>query len=117
MKSQEILPVLVSIVVIILVAVLQRFSKTVAAVTATMPINIPLSIWIIYASSAGDHSTMTHYANGLLAGIIPTVAFVVATGVAARLAFHLPSTILFGYATWAVALLVVIYLQRLLGFG
>jgi hypothetical protein len=117
MKSQEILPVIVSIGVIILVAVLQRYSKTVAAVTATMPVNIPLSIWIIYASSGGDHSTMTNYADGLVAGIIPTVAFVVAVWFAARLGFHLASTILFGYATWTVVLLAVIGLKRLLGLG
>lgn len=52
-----------------------------------------------------------------MAGIIATVAFVIATWIAARLGLHLASTILVGYATWAVVLLVVIGLKRLLGFG
>jgi len=48
MKWQEILPV------IILVAVLQRQSKLVAAVTATMPVTIPLALRIVYSSSQGE---------------------------------------------------------------
>ena len=45
---RQILPVIVSILIIIAVAILRNYSKTLAAIFATMPINIPLSLWIIY---------------------------------------------------------------------
>jgi hypothetical protein len=50
---QRILPVLVSILIIISVAVLRQYSKTFAAIAATMPINIPLGLWIVYAGEQG----------------------------------------------------------------
>ena len=46
---QRVLPVAVSIGIIIAVAVLRQYSKTFAAIAATMPINVPLALWIIYS--------------------------------------------------------------------
>ena len=43
MKTQDILPVILSIVVIILVAVFEKQSKLFAALTATMPLTAPLA--------------------------------------------------------------------------
>ncbi len=58
MKSQDILPILLSIAVIILVAVLEKQSKFAAAITATMPIGATLAIWIVYSANSGDQQTM-----------------------------------------------------------
>ena len=58
MKTQDILPVLLSIVVIILVAVLEKQSKFAAAITATMPIGATLALWIVYSANDGDRGTM-----------------------------------------------------------
>jgi hypothetical protein len=44
MSLPKTLPVLTSIAVILLVAVLRERSRTVAALLATMPINIPLAL-------------------------------------------------------------------------
>ncbi|HUV27219.1 MAG: hypothetical protein WA997_02675 [Anaerolineales bacterium] len=44
MKTQNILPVLLSILVIIVVAVLEKLSKFAAAISATMPIGATLAI-------------------------------------------------------------------------
>jgi hypothetical protein len=49
MKWQDVLPILASIVVIILVAIFERQSKLVAAITATMPLTAPLALWVVYA--------------------------------------------------------------------
>ena len=53
MKLQDILPVLVSIAVIVLVAVVEKQSKLIAAITATMPMTAPLALWIVYSSADG----------------------------------------------------------------
>jgi len=58
MKLNELLPVAISMVVIILVALIQRQSKSVAAVTATMPVTIPLTLWIVYSASKGDRQAV-----------------------------------------------------------
>jgi hypothetical protein len=115
-KWQEVFPVLISIGVIILVAVLQKQSKLIAAVTATMPVTIPLALWIVYSSSQGDRQAVENFSQSLVFGIIPTVAFAVALWITARLGLKLAPMIGVAYAVWAATLAVVLGLRRLLGF-
>jgi hypothetical protein len=51
MTTSRILPVILSITVIILVAVIQERSKFLAAIVATMPVSAPLALWIVYAAN------------------------------------------------------------------
>jgi hypothetical protein len=108
MKWQEVLPVIISMGVIILVAVLQRQSKLIAAVTATMPVTIPLALWIVYSSSQGDQQSVEKFSQSLVFGIIPTAAFVVALWITARLGLKLVPMIVVAYAVWAGILAVVL---------
>jgi len=114
MKWSEIVPVGVSMVVILTVAVVQKQSKLVAAVTATMPVTIPLALWIVYSSNQGDQAAVTHFTQSMLIGIVPTVSFIVAVGLAARLGLKLVPMIATGYATWAAVLALIIGLRRVL---
>lgn len=115
MKSQEILPVLISITVIILVAYFQKQSKLLAAVTATMPLNVVLSLWIVSASSQGEKVEVEKFTQGLLMGIVPTVAFLLAVWLAARAGLKLAPMIALGYLTWGVVLAALIGLRRMVG--
>lgn len=115
MKWTEIVPVLISVTVIIFVAVVQRQSKVVAAVTATMPLTIPLALWIVYSSSNGDRLAVESFTRNMLSGIIPTAVFVFAIWTASRLGLKLVPIIACGYAAWAVTLLVLLSLRRWLG--
>ncbi len=65
---RQVMPVVVSIVVIIAVAVVRSYSKTLATITATMPVNIPLAMWIVYSGENGDHDTVARFAGSLFAG-------------------------------------------------
>jgi hypothetical protein len=114
-KFQNILPVLTSIAVIILVAVLQRHSKLVAAITATMPLSMPLALWIVYASAEGDWATVAQFTRGLLITLVPTIGFVVAVWLAARAGLKLVPMLLVGYGMWGIILTVVVVLRRGLG--
>ena len=49
MKLQDAVPVLLSTLIIVLVAILEKQSKLFAALTATMPLNAPLALWIVYS--------------------------------------------------------------------
>ena len=77
MKSQDIVPVVLSIVVIILVAILEKQSKLFAALTATMPLTAPLALWIVYSSNAGNKEVVSQFSLSLLLGLIPTLAFLI----------------------------------------
>jgi hypothetical protein len=116
LKTQDILPVLLSIAVIILVAVLEKQSKFAAAVTATMPIGATLAIWIVYSANRGDQQTMQDFSVGLLVGIIPTIGFLFAAWFAFRAGMKLLPMLLVGYAVWGTLLGVMILIRRSLGF-
>jgi len=114
MKWNDVLPVLVSILVIVMVAVLEKYSKLLAAVTATMPLSAPLALWIVYASSRGDRVAVQEFTSSLLIGIVPTLAFLVTVWLAARAGMKLAPILLLGYATWGAVLALIVSLRRLL---
>jgi hypothetical protein len=111
MKWHEILPVVISITVIILVAVVEKQSKMIAAITATMPLTIPLALWIVYSSVGGEQQAVSQFTTGLLLGVIPTVGFIVAVWIASRAGLKLIPLLLVGYAVWGLGV-VAIYKLR-----
>ena len=100
---RQLLPVVISILIIIAVAVLRNYSKTLAAIFATMPINIPLSLWIIYSADSSQPA-MASYSFSLVIGLIPTVVFIIVAWLAFRAGWTLLPTLGIGYAVWGVLL-------------
>lgn len=115
MKTQDILPVFLSIVVIILVAVLEKQSKLFAALAATMPLTAPLALWIVYSSNAGDKTAVTQFSISLLLGLLPTFAFLITVWLAARAGMKLVPMIATGYGVWAVGATILYFLRNTLG--
>ena len=115
MKTQDVLPVVLSIVVIILVAVLEKQNKFAAAITATMPIGATLAIWIVYSANSGDQQTMKYFSVGLLMGIIPSLGFLFAAFFSFRAGLKLLPMLLVGYSVWGVLLGIIILIRRSLG--
>jgi len=50
--------------------VLQRQSKVLAAITATMPLNVALGLWIVSAASDGDQQAVAQFTGGMLVSIV-----------------------------------------------
>lgn len=115
MKSQDVLPVVLSIVIILLVAVFEKQSKLFAALTATMPLATPLALWIVYSSNAGDKAVMSKFSLSLLLGVLPTLAFLITVWLAARAGLKLVPMILTGYGVWAVGAILLYLLRNTLG--
>lgn len=115
MKLQDVIPVLLSIIVIILVAVLEKQSKLFAALTATMPLTAPLALWIVYSSNAGEKTAVTNFSLSLMLGLLPTLAFLVTVWVAARSGMKLVPMIVTGYSVWGAGALILYLLRNLLG--
>lgn len=111
----KIAPVLVSIGVILAVAALRQYSKTFAAIAATMPINIPLGLWIVFAGTEGNAATkqkaLTDFGELLLVNIFPTVGFLLAAWLMTRAGQSLVPTIVVGYLAWGVMLVAILLVR------
>lgn len=114
MKTQEVLPVFVSVMVIILIAILEKQSKTIAAITAVMPMTAPLAMWIVYSSSGGEQAAMSEFTVGLILGLLPTLGFAIAAWLAVRAGMKLGPILLTGYGVWALGIGIVYLLRNLI---
>jgi hypothetical protein len=114
MKLPDILPVVLSILVILFVAILEKQSKLFAALTATMPLAAPLALWIVYSSNSGDRAAVSQFTLSLLLGLLPTLGFLVAVWLAARAGMKLAPMILTGYGVWAVGATILFLFRNIL---
>jgi hypothetical protein len=112
---QKILPVIVSIIIIITIAFLREYSKTLAAIASTMPINIPLGMWIIAAGGDGDKAVMQQFTGALFINIWPTIGFLLVVWLAARAGWGLVPMIVAGYIAWAIGLGAILLLRQMAG--
>lgn len=110
----KIAPVIVSIIIIIFIAIIREYSKTFAAIAVTMPINLPLGIWLVYGSSTKVE--MEHFTRSLAFNLVPTFAFVVIAWLAARAGWKMIPMVVAGYAGWGVGLFVLMLVRRAIGF-
>lgn len=101
MSLQKTFPVITSIVIILIVAVLRDRSRALAAVLATMPINVPLALWIISGSSGGDPKQMADFTRSLIISLIPTFIWLGIVFLAIRAGWNLFAAIGAGYGVWA----------------
>jgi hypothetical protein len=113
---QRVLPVVVSILVIITVAILRQYSKTFAAIAVTMPLNVTLGLWIIFSGGENDQTARVEFAQNLLVNIFPTVIFIIVALIVIRAGWTIGSTLVAGYLAWGVSLLLLLGLRRILGF-
>lgn len=113
--ARQVLPVIISILILILIAILRAYSKTLAAITATMPVNIPLAIWIVTSTDGGsDQAQMSKFTGSLLVGLSATVIFTVALWLAARAGLGLVPMLAVAYLAWAGTLGVHVLLRATL---
>lgn len=112
---QRILPVIVSMLIIIAVAILREYSKPLAAIVSTMPINIPLALWLVY-SGGTDSAGLETFARALLINIFPTIGFLLVAWLMVRAGWGLVPVLVGSYTVWAVGLLFVLVLRQWIGF-
>jgi hypothetical protein len=111
----RVLPVVVSVVIIIGVAILREYSRTLATILVTMPINIPLGLWVVYAGEGGDAAVMQEFTQALFLNIWPTIIFLVIVWLAAKAGWGLVPMIAAGYAGWAVGLVALLLVRWAVG--
>lgn len=103
MTWQAIVPVLVSIIIIIAIAALRGYSKTLAAITATMPVNVALSLWIAYSGENGDKLGFEKFTKSLTQGIVPTTLFVLSAYLCSKAGWGIAQVLIASYIVWAIS--------------
>ncbi len=102
----KVLPVVVSMLVIIIVALLSERSKQLAAITATMPLGLPLAMWIAYSRFEEEtrQEEFVSFNGSLFIGLVATTVFFIVSYIASRQGLKLLPTVIAGYIGWAVVL-------------
>jgi len=111
---QQVMPVVASVLTIIVIAVVSVYSKTLAAITATMPVTIPLALWIVYSGSSGDRATVLQFIDALFVTMVANLFFVLAMWLAARSRWRLVPLLIVGYSVWGVVLGLIMGVRHLL---
>ncbi len=109
----KLLPVIVSILIIIAIAIVRNYSRTLAAIISTMPINVPLGLWVVSAADSSPEA-MADFTRGMLIGIFPTVGFIAAAWLAFKAGLGLVPAILIGYLVWGVGLGLTLLVRALI---
>jgi len=99
---QRTLPVLISIGIILAVAFLRDRSRTLAAILAVMPINIPLALWVIASGADGDPQVIGNTIRAMFIGLIPGFVWLGVVLLLVRAGWMILPAIGLGYAIWAV---------------
>lgn len=108
----KVIPVLLSIAIIIFIALISENSRFVAGITATMPLSVPLSMWIVYANAERDQRALQEYTNSLGLGLIALLAFMAAIWFATnRMNAGLWQSVGLGYAAWAIVVGVAAFIR------
>lgn len=100
MSLQRALPVVVSILIILAVAVLRDRSRTLAAILAVMPINIPLALWVIAGGSDGDPRVLSETIRSMFFGLLPGLVWLGVVLWAVRAGWAILPAIVAGYVVW-----------------
>jgi uncharacterized membrane protein (GlpM family) len=104
-------PVVLSVLVIVLVALAQERSRHLAAIIATVPLTAPLAMWIVFSATQGDHSQTADFAGSMLVGVVASLVFVLACWFGFRQHWSFPMVLVFGSAIW----LAIVLLPSLVG--
>lgn len=100
MIQERVVPVLVSVAVIVLVAIVQERSRHLAAILASMPLTAPLAIWIVYAGTGGDHRQTAAFAGSLFVGFLASVVFMLACWLGLRQGWSLSVVLIMAGLAW-----------------
>jgi len=103
------LPVIVSILIILAVAYLRDRSRTLAVIFGTMPINLPLTLWITFGGVPEGTLAITNFVRSLIVGLVATFLWLLVVWLMVRTGWGLPAAIAGGYAVWGLLIAILIF--------
>ncbi len=106
-------PVIVSILIILAVAYLRDRSRTLAVIFGTMPVNLPLTLWITFGGIDDSQGAITDFVRSLLWALIATFLWLIVVWLIVRSGWGLLIAVASGYAAWGVLIVLLIRLGLL----
>ncbi|MCX6050426.1 MAG: hypothetical protein NT075_35470 [Chloroflexi bacterium] len=100
------LPVIVSILTILTVAFLRERSRTLAVIFGTMPINLPLTLWITFGGATDSVATIAAFVRSLVLGLLATFLWLAVVWLVVRIGWGLLAAVASAYAVWGVLIAV-----------
>ena len=100
MIRERVLPVAVSVLVIVLVAIVQERSRYLAALLASMPLTAPLAMWIVFSASEGDTRQTADFVGSMAIGFAAALVFILACWFGFRQAWGFAVTLGVASAIW-----------------
>ena len=116
MSVARAMPVVISILIILTVAFLRERSRTLAVIFGTMPINLPLTLWITFGGATDNVTTVAAFVRSLVLGLVATFLWLAIVWLVVRSGWGLLAAVASGYAAWG--LLIVLFIRLgVLGLG
>jgi hypothetical protein len=98
--GERLVPVALSVLVIVLVAIVQERSRALAAIIAIMPLTAPLAIWIVFSASGGDQRQAADFVRSMVVGSVASLIFVLACWFGLRHAWGVGMTLVVASVVW-----------------
>jgi hypothetical protein len=111
----KVLPVIFACGIIVAVAILREKSPAFSAIAATMPINIPLGMLIVWLGADQKQPVMENFTQNVFINMWPTMIFSLVVLLTARWGWGLVPSLVAGYVGWGIGFLVVSYFRGGLG--
>ena len=103
MIRERVLPVLLSVLVIVLVALIQERSRYLGAVIAAMPLTGPLAMWIVFSASQGDQRQTAEFVGSMVVGFAASFVFILVCWFGFRQEWGFMVTMIVAAAIWAAS--------------
>lgn len=100
MIRDRLVPVALSVLVIVLVAIVQERSRALAAIIATMPLTAPLAMWIVFSASGGDQRQTADFVRSMIVGFAASLVFVLVCWFGFRQAWGFGMTLVVASVVW-----------------
>ena len=98
--ADRLVPVALSVLVIVLVAIVQERSRALAAIIATMPLTAPLAMWVVFSANGGDQRQTSDFVRSMVAGSAASLVFVLVCWFGLRHAWGLGMTLVVASVVW-----------------
>ncbi|MBC7263418.1 MAG: hypothetical protein H5T64_03560 [Chloroflexi bacterium] len=102
MDTNRVYQILISMVVITTVSLIGDRWRVLGGIIASMPLTIPLTLWIVFSNTGGDYVLSAEFARAATIGLVATFAFAVTSWWALRQGWPIARVILVGYTAWGL---------------
>ena len=92
-----------AMVILVIVAFIGERYRNIAGLLTSMPLQIPLAMWIVYTSTGGQSEQTAQFARAAFYGIVPTAMFCLTCWLVLAKGWPFPRVVMTAYGVWLVS--------------